>query len=97
MYGGNGDDIIKGDFSVVLEKGLDSVLRYTEKDIDGESQGKTFDKVIIDMGKGAFEHGQTYVALSRCRSLEGIVLKQKLMTILYFFSTNYVENVITKI
>lgn len=43
-----------------------------------KSQGKTFEKVIIDMGKGAFEHGQTYVALSRCRSLEGIVLKQKL-------------------
>lgn len=43
-----------------------------------KSQGKTFDKVIIDMGKGAFEHGQTYVALSRCRTLDGIVLKQKL-------------------
>lgn len=43
-----------------------------------KSQGKTFDKVIIDMGKGAFEHGQTYVALSRCRTLEGIVLKQPL-------------------
>lgn len=43
-----------------------------------KSQGKTFDKVIIDMGRGAFEHGQTYVALSRCRSLGGIVLKQKL-------------------
>ncbi|MFQ5446509.1 MAG: ATP-dependent RecD-like DNA helicase, partial [Saprospiraceae bacterium] len=43
-----------------------------------KSQGKTFDKVIIDMGRGAFEFGQTYVALSRCRSLEGIVLKQKL-------------------
>ena len=43
-----------------------------------KSQGKTFDRVIIDMGKGAFEHGQTYVALSRCRTLEGIVLKQKI-------------------
>ena len=43
-----------------------------------KSQGKTFDKIIIDLGRGAFEHGQTYVALSRCRSLEGIILKQKL-------------------
>lgn len=43
-----------------------------------KSQGKTFDKVIIDLGRGAFEHGQTYVALSRCRTLEGIVLKQRL-------------------
>lgn len=43
-----------------------------------KSQGKTFDRVIIDMGGGAFAHGQTYVALSRCRSLDGIVLKKKL-------------------
>jgi len=43
-----------------------------------KSQGKTFDNVIIDMDTGAFEFGQTYVALSRCRTLEGIVLKQKL-------------------
>ncbi len=43
-----------------------------------KSQGKTFEKMIIDLGKGAFEHGQTYVALSRCRTLDGIVLKQKL-------------------
>ena len=41
-----------------------------------KSQGKTFDKVIIDIGKGAFAHGQVYVALSRCRSLEGITLKK---------------------
>lgn len=41
-----------------------------------KSQGKTFDKVIIDIGGGAFVHGQTYVALSRCKSLEGIMLKK---------------------
>ncbi|MBT4153033.1 MAG: AAA family ATPase [Candidatus Magasanikbacteria bacterium] len=41
-----------------------------------KSQGKTFDNVIIDMGRGSFAHGQTYVALSRCTSLEGIVLKK---------------------
>ena len=38
-----------------------------------KSQGLTFDKVIID-AEAAFAHGQTYVALSRCRTLEGIVL-----------------------
>lgn len=39
-----------------------------------KSQGKTFDKIIVDVGKGAFAPGQVYVALSRCTSLEGIVL-----------------------
>lgn len=43
-----------------------------------KSQGKTFDKVVIDMGSGAFAHGQLYVALSRCTTLDGIVLKKKL-------------------
>ncbi|MCX7990603.1 MAG: AAA family ATPase [Proteobacteria bacterium] len=41
-----------------------------------KSQGKTFDKVIIDLGRGTFSSGQLYVALSRCTSLEGIVLKK---------------------
>ena len=45
-----------------------------------KSQGKTFTHVTIDMGRGAFEHGQTYVALSRCRTLSGIVLQKKLKT-----------------
>ena len=44
-----------------------------------KSQGQTFDRVIIDVGWGTFSHGQMYVALSRCTTLEGIVLKQPLM------------------
>ncbi|MDD5354174.1 MAG: AAA family ATPase [bacterium] len=44
-----------------------------------KSQGKTFEKVTIDMGNGAFAHGQTYVALSRCTSLEGIALKKPIL------------------
>lgn len=43
-----------------------------------KSQGQTFPKVIVDMGNGAFAHGQTYVALSRCKSLDGLVLKRPL-------------------
>ena len=43
-----------------------------------KSQGKTFENVIIDVGRGTFAHGQMYVALSRCTSLAGIVLKQPL-------------------
>lgn len=42
-----------------------------------KAQGKTFDHVIIDLGYGAFAHGQLYVALSRCTSLEGIVLRRR--------------------
>ncbi len=42
-----------------------------------KSQGLTFEKAIID-AQGAFAHGQTYVALSRCKSLEGLVLNSKI-------------------
>ena len=42
-----------------------------------KSQGLTFDKVIIDAAR-AFAAGQVYVALSRCRTLEGIVLSSPL-------------------
>ena len=40
-----------------------------------KSQGLTFDHAIID-AESSFAHGQTYVALSRCKTLEGIVLKR---------------------
>ncbi len=48
-----------------------------------KSQGLTMDKVIIDAGK-SFANGQVYVALSRCRTLEGIVLKSKITTNILF-------------
>jgi ATP-dependent exoDNAse (exonuclease V) alpha subunit len=44
-----------------------------------KSQGKTFDKVIIDIGRGTFTPGQTYVALSRCTRLDGIVLRKPIL------------------
>lgn len=43
-----------------------------------KSQGLTFSQVTIDFTGGVFAGGQTYVALSRCRSLEGITLKEPL-------------------
>lgn len=43
-----------------------------------KSQGQTYNAVAIDMSRGAFAHGQTYVALSRCTSLEGLYLTRKI-------------------
>ncbi len=43
-----------------------------------KSQGQTFENILINMGYGAFCHGQTYVALSRCKTLEGLILNQKI-------------------
>ncbi len=42
-----------------------------------KSQGLTFERVILD-AQAAFAHGQVYVALSRCKSFEGIVLRSKI-------------------
>ena len=43
-----------------------------------KSQGMTFDRVNIDFSKSPFAHGQTYVALSRARTIEGIILSKKI-------------------
>lgn len=40
-----------------------------------KSQGKTFDRVVVDFGRGTFAHGQAYVALSRCRTMTGLRLR----------------------
>ena len=41
-----------------------------------KSQGKTFQRVHVDLGNGAFAEGQFYVALSRCTTLEGVTLEK---------------------
>ena len=44
-----------------------------------KSQGQTFDKVIVDIGHGTFAHGQIYVALSRCATFDGLILKKPIL------------------
>ena len=41
-----------------------------------KAQGQTYDSVVIDLNGGAFTNGQTYTGLSRCKSLDGLFLKQ---------------------
>ena len=45
-----------------------------------KAQGKTLNKVIVDMNRGAFAHGQLYVALSRTKTYNDIHLKNKIFT-----------------
>ena len=56
-----------------------------------KSQGLTFSQVTIDFTGGVFAGGQTYVALSRCRSLEGITLKEPLHASDIFVRTEVVQ------
>lgn len=65
-----------------------------------KSQGLTFDKVVLDMGRGAFTHGQTYVALSRCKSLKGLALRKNLRRedviideqVVDFYRSRFIDN-----
>ena len=43
-----------------------------------KAQGKTFERVMVDFGRGTFAGGQAYVALSRCTTLDGLHLKRPL-------------------
>ena len=49
-------------------------------------QGQTFENIVIDMDYGAFAHGQTYVALSRVVSLDGLFLRKPLRSEDFIFN-----------
>jgi len=55
-----------------------------------KSQGLTFEKVMIDAG-AAFSSGQVYVALSRCTSLDGIVLLSKIPSAAIYSNQNVIK------
>ena len=64
-----------------------------------KTQGLTLSETIIDLSKGAFCTGQTYVALSRCRSLAGITLQNPIAmrdVKADNFVINFLEQLLTK-
>lgn len=79
----------------VIEKELGSFTQYPLKLAWAltvhKSQGLTFNNVIIDIGRGAFSSGQSYVALSRCRSFEGMTLRSTLNERDIFVNKSIVE------
>ena len=68
--------------NIVVENVLGTFMQYPIKPAWAltvhKSQGLTFNNVVIDFSGGAFTGGQTYVALSRCTSLDGITLLRQL-------------------
>lgn len=44
-----------------------------------KSQGQTLDRLVVDLTGGTFDYGQVYVALSRCTSMEGLVLRRDVL------------------
>ncbi len=75
----NGDYDLKDGKVQLIEKGkfCQYPMKLAYAITIHKSQSKTYDKVYIDLGNGAFSAGQTYVALSRCKTLAGIGLKYK--------------------